>query len=190
MACSHSHPISARSGEERNCQVEANVLDYTGLDGCRFLLELKNGHRLMPISIPDEEFLFSEGQVVQLSYEKQPDVFTACLTAADPVAITCIQQIKPGSKPGVPLVKRTCVDTRVPLSISWIKKLVLRNDVYEISRAYKGTQAFYILSGKLHVQVFDCYGQLQCEYEPADTKSTCARKSAEYESLESIWALK
>ena len=50
------------------CTTEAKVLDYTGLDGCRFLLELKDGTRLLPISLSDPEFLFCPGD----NHVKQP----------------------------------------------------------------------------------------------------------------------
>ena len=68
---------SKNTGE---CAEEATVRDYTGLDACRFLLELKDGTRLIPVELSDKEFLFSEGQLVKISYKKMKDVVTACLT--------------------------------------------------------------------------------------------------------------
>ncbi len=34
--------------------IEATVVDYSNLDGCRFLLELSNGEKLQPENLPSE----------------------------------------------------------------------------------------------------------------------------------------
>lgn len=173
-----------------NCTTEAKVLDYTGLDGCRFLLELKDGTRLLPISLSDPEFLFAEGQQIKIDYNLQKDIVTACLTAALPVNITCIQEIKAGEKPGQLFLKRDCIDTDAPLAHAWVKKMVMRNKVTEIKRAYKESQAVYIMYGNVNVHIFNCYGDIICEYPKNDTKSSCEAKSKQYRNTESVWAQK
>lgn len=172
------------------CTTEAKVLDYTGLDGCRFLLELKDGTRLLPISLSDPEFLFSENQIVMIDYKVEKEVVSACLTAALPSHINCIREIKAGEKTGQLFAKRECIDTDAPLAHAWVKKMVMRNKVTEIKRAYKESQAVYIMYGNVNVHVFNCYGDMICEYPKNDTKSSCEAKSKQYSNIESVWAQK
>ncbi len=187
--CSTSKSISTVQ-EPAACTTEAKVLDYTGLDGCRFLLELKDGTRLLPVFLIDPEFLFSEGQIVKIDYKLQKDLVSACLTAALPANINCIQEIKPGEKVGQLFTKRECIDTDAPLAPAWVKKMVMRNKVTEIKRAYKESQAVYILFGNVNVQVYNCYGDLICEFPKNDGQSSCEAKLKLYQNVESVWALK
>jgi len=189
IACSTSQSTASLQVSAK-CSTEAKVLDYTGLDGCRFLLELKDGTRLLPIYISDPEFLFSEGQVVKIDYKLQKDVVSACLTAALPANINCIQELKPGEKEGQFFLKRECIDTDAPLAHAWVKKMVMRNKVTEIKRAYKESQAVYIMFGNVNVQVFSCYGDIICEYSKNDANSSCEAKAQQYSNIESVWAQK
>lgn len=186
--CSPSkQTVSNGSGD---CSVEAKVFDYTGLDGCRFLLELKDGTRLLPISLPDNDFLFSESQIVKINYTLKKDLMSACITAALPVEITCLKEVKPGTKEGQTFFKKECIDTDTPLAYAWVKKMVMRNKISEIKRAYKESKAFYIMYGNVNVHVFDCYGEMICEYPLNENGSSCANKTAQYSNLTSVWALK
>jgi len=187
-SCSTSKVVNAPLPS--GCTTEAKVLDYTGLDGCRFLLELKDGTRLLPIALSDPEFLFSEGQVVKIDYKVEKEVVSACLTAALPSHINCIQEIKAGEKAGQLFTKRECIDTDAPLAHAWVKKMVMRNKVTEIKRAYKEAQAVYIMYGNVNVHVFNCYGEMICEYPKNDNKSSCEAKSKQYSNIESVWAQK
>ncbi len=49
-------------------EVKGIVRDYTGLDGCGFIIELINGDKLEPVEINDENFVLMDGQRVILTY--------------------------------------------------------------------------------------------------------------------------
>lgn len=195
MLVNCSTPQKTSQGEgsvavESTCNTLATVKDYTGLDACRFLLELKDGSRLIPITLSDKEFLFSEGQTVKINYKIAKDIVTACLTAATPVEILCIQQIKPGDNAGQEFMKRECKETDVPLTVSWMNKLIIRNKVTEVKRAYHGDQPYYAFYGNVYLSVYNCVGNLVCESLLNDKKAACPAKLAAMEDLKSIWAQK
>ncbi len=174
----------------QTCNTQAVVRDYTNLDACRFLLELQDGSRLIPVQLSDIEFLFSEGQVVKINYQVMKDVVTACLTAAIPVEISCIQQIKPGEKPGQVFMKRACNETDVPLAVSWMNKLIIRNKVTEVKKAYIGEKPYYAFYGNVYLSVYSCIGTLVCESPLKAKESSCQAKLNNMSDLKSIWALK
>lgn len=171
------------------CKVDATVRDYTALDGCRFLLELKDGTRLLPVELSDPAFLFSEGQLLKINYSEVKDVVTSCSTAAIPVKIECIQEIKPGEKKGQVFFKKECFDTPAPLSVAWINKLILRNRVTEVKKGYLNNEPQYILYGNVNIMVFSCTGDLLCEY-PWNATDNCATPVEELKDLRSIWTQK
>ena len=142
---------SKNTGE---CAEEATVRDYTGLDACRFLLELK-----------------------------------ACLTAAEPVEISCITQIKPGEKQGQVFFKPVCSDTDAPLSVGWLNKAIIRNKANSVSRGYQENKPYYVLYGNVYGLLFDCFGELVCEY-PLKEESACTARISRLSNFKSEWALK
>jgi PKD repeat protein len=74
------------------CNLTGTVWDYTGLDGCGYLIELDNGTRLEPI-LRDTMFYFHNNQRVRLSYIERPDLISICM-AGIIAEITCIEEIE------------------------------------------------------------------------------------------------
>lgn len=171
------------------CDTQAIVRDYTGLDGCRFLLELKDGTRLIPVELSDPSFLFSEGQIIKFKYTSMKDVVTACLTAAIPVRLSCIEEIKSGIKTPQEFLKRDCIDTETPLGIAWMNKLVIRNKITEVKKGYLNADPYYFFIENVHIMVFNCKGDMACEYEK-NAKSSCEAKYSILNDLKSLWAQK
>lgn len=95
------------------CREFAVVRDLSGLDGCGYIFELRNGKRLLPVlplircgtpPLPPEVtenplygFEFREGKMVWITYEPAADVTTTCM-AGPPVIITCLTEVKPGGE--------------------------------------------------------------------------------------------
>lgn len=171
------------------CKVDAKVLDYTALDGCRFILELKDGTRLMPVELSDREFLFSEEQQVKINYTEAKEVVSTCMTAAIPVKIECIQQVKEGIKPGQVFFKKECYDTDAPLNVAWLNRVILRNKVTDVKRGYADQKPFYILYGNVNVMMFNCTGGLECEYA-LTSLSPCSERVESLSNLKSVWSQK
>lgn len=75
------------------CNLVGTVKDYTGLDGCGYLIELDNGTRLEPVIVHDS-IKFYDGQRVKLSYVERNDMASICM-AGIIAEITCIEEIEP-----------------------------------------------------------------------------------------------
>jgi hypothetical protein len=75
------------------CDTPAVIRDLTGLDGCRFVLELNDGTRLEPVltevNTPPGELEWVDGKSVVISYEVLTDLGSYCMVG-QPVKITCI----------------------------------------------------------------------------------------------------
>jgi hypothetical protein len=82
------------------CNLEATVIDHTGMDGCGLLFELPDGTRLIPSHrtyvqppTPAEDPIYhydlKAGEKVYISY-KSEDAASACMMG-DVVFITCIR---------------------------------------------------------------------------------------------------
>ena len=78
-------------GEIGMCNYTGTVRDYTGLDGCGFVIELDYGPILEPV-IVDTPFVFKDYQRVRLSYNELPDMASICMVGII-AEITCIEEI-------------------------------------------------------------------------------------------------
>ena len=63
------------SDEETSCEIKATLRDYTGLDGCGFVL------------------VFDDGMKIQISYEEMSNMASICMVGPK-VKITCMEKIK------------------------------------------------------------------------------------------------
>jgi len=76
---------------DMKCEHTGIVKDHTGLDGCKYLIELKNGDKLQPVEVVDN-FQWQDGQQINFSYEEMPDAMTTCM-AGKVVKVTCVEVI-------------------------------------------------------------------------------------------------
>ena len=76
---------------DSECELTGTVKDYTGLDGCGYLIELDNGKILEP-AIVDYPFKFRDNQRVKLSYLEIPGMASICMVGII-AEITCIEEI-------------------------------------------------------------------------------------------------
>lgn len=60
-------------------EVEGIVRDYTGLDGCGFIIELVNGDKLEPVEVVDTNFVFMDGQRVLVTYTELTNLSSICM---------------------------------------------------------------------------------------------------------------
>jgi hypothetical protein len=89
-----------------NCSTEATVRNLTGLDGCGFVFELKNGVRLEPLRLaycgtpplpievtndPLFNFQFVDGKKVKIQFE-ETNAASICMVGLV-VKITCITEL-------------------------------------------------------------------------------------------------
>jgi hypothetical protein len=59
--------------------VEATLYDYTGLDGCTWVIQLENGEVLEPNNIKAFNFKLIDGKKVWVKYSIVPDQASICM---------------------------------------------------------------------------------------------------------------
>lgn len=69
--------------------VKGMILDYRGLDGCRWLIRLDNGEMLEPVNLHRFDLQPTDSLTVVLAYTPAPDMMSICM-AGKMVHITCI----------------------------------------------------------------------------------------------------
>ena len=86
--------ISCKDKDETlDCDIKATLRDYTGLDGCGFVLVLDNGEVLEMGGFDEEpDFQFNDGMEVSISYEEMQGVATICMVGSI-VRIMCMDII-------------------------------------------------------------------------------------------------
>jgi hypothetical protein len=59
--------------------IAATLHDYTGLDGCSWVIKLENGEVLEPVNLADFTIELEEGKKVWLKYAEQNDLASICM---------------------------------------------------------------------------------------------------------------
>lgn len=122
QACGNVDPIL--KGE-----VEGIVKDYTGLDGCGFIIELENGDKLEPVRIADSNFVFHDGQKVIFTYTELKDVGSFCMVGK----IVQIESIREAECNGL-----TTYSSKLPDDAFSVDTLEVINDCLELTVSYSG----------------------------------------------------
>ncbi len=65
--------------------------DYTGLDGCKWVIELAKGERLEPVNLGDFKINLVDGNKVVVSYHEETDRGSICMVGKI-VTIDCIEE--------------------------------------------------------------------------------------------------
>jgi PKD repeat protein len=110
-SCTSSYCDTVYVGVVPYCSLTGIVKDYTGLDGCGFVIALDNGEVLEPAEIVPN-FILWNGQRVRLSYTELTDRTSICMVGKI-VRIDCITNI--------PADSCTVAFTHYP--IPWISSL-------------------------------------------------------------------
>jgi hypothetical protein len=73
--------------------VDGLLLDYTGLDGCRWIIELDSGERLEPVNLDQLDFEPADSLPVRIIYTEATDMMSICMVG-EMVHISCIERMK------------------------------------------------------------------------------------------------
>jgi hypothetical protein len=79
-ACEKNNSKETKPVEDAPAQIYTGVvIDYTGLDGCSYIVELDNGEKLDPVSLIDSTFQFIDGRRVALRYTVLTEQASNCM---------------------------------------------------------------------------------------------------------------
>ncbi|WP_272023293.1 hypothetical protein [Olleya namhaensis] len=70
--------------------VEGTLIDMTGLDGCGWMIKLKDDKKVNPINLKHFNITLTANKKITFSYTKNNDLVGICM-AGQIVDITCIQ---------------------------------------------------------------------------------------------------
>ncbi len=82
--------LSACSSTKKCANGEMGILKKLDLDGCGWVIELKNGERLQPINLHDFEVPMKEGLSMSISYNRVHEMASICM-AGIIVELSCLQ---------------------------------------------------------------------------------------------------
>lgn len=68
---------SCQDDDPLSFDAKGTVIDYAGAGDCGFIIELDNGNKVQPLYYP-EDFMFSQGQRVLISYTELDNVYISC----------------------------------------------------------------------------------------------------------------
>lgn len=78
---------STNDGSKNACDIYGVVHDRTGLDGCKWVIELEDGTNLEPVVV-EPNYTFKDGETIHFSYVDEP-AMSICMIGQT-VRITCI----------------------------------------------------------------------------------------------------
>lgn len=110
-------------------ETEGIVKDYTGLDGCGFIIELENGDKLEPAQVLDSNFVFYDGQKVIFTYTELKDVGSICMVGK----IVRIESIREADCNGL-----TTYSSKLPNDVFTVDSLQIKDDCLELTLSYSG----------------------------------------------------
>ena len=142
------------TGSDEPCKTPATIKDFSGLDGCRFLIVLENGDKLLPAKLSDESFTFSDNQKVLFDYVPLEDHMSICMAEKMTVEVTCIQNAGTA----------TCLPVEQAEETDWIKKRINQHNPDEIIRfAGQDKSWVYHFKNKTNSYLYSCLDELICE---------------------------
>jgi hypothetical protein len=74
-----------------NSAVKATIEDFTGLDGCGWVIVLDDGSRLEPLNLSSQTVTPADGKKVWLTYTTAKNTASICMVG-DMVEITCMSE--------------------------------------------------------------------------------------------------
>ena len=177
------------------CTEVGTLKDFTGLDGCGFLIVMDDGEKLQPVKYADKNIHPKDGQRIKFAYKEIADLAGICM-AGKMVEITCIEflentppktgGIKPPKTGGIKPIKIKCIETLDPYSTDWMQMTMSKTNAYQVVRyTYRKDGFAYYFLGSRKNMMFDCQGTLICESSSRSSK--CDNKTKNYSGELVIW---
>ncbi len=170
---------------EATCATHVMVKDYSGMDGCQFLLVTNEGDKFLPVSWPKMDFELKNNQSIKIGYTEVQDAVSICMMESKSVIVICVEFI--AQTGGVKPAKKECAKVDKPFDADWLATIAKKYNPYQIDRYdYLGSRyAYYIDIGKKKM-LYDCSGYLICEVE-GKALNDCTNKVKELRGKKTIW---
>jgi hypothetical protein len=170
-------PIT-KSAEKTDWQAEGILTDMRSLDGCQWLIKLKDGKKLQPIYWAGGAPECREGLIIRFAYEVANDVASTCMAEDLNIRVLDYAIVKPG--------KKECVRVLDPYRVSWMLPLLDQYQPYSIVRYdYEDGWAYWFQCGQRNY-LYDCQGNFLCE-SVGRVYDECMERVANMTNAEVIW---
>lgn len=154
------------------CQTQGIIVDYDGLDGCGYLIQLKDGKLLNPTAFP-EGFQLRNGQAVRFDYLVLKDMASVCMAESQIVQLSCIEDAKNPTT-------TDCSKINNPFAVDWMNKAIDRhNPVRIIKYQMNGSWTFAFEAEPSKTFLYDCDGNLICQSN-GDQSDDCHRQHLKF----------
>lgn len=153
-----------------DCNTTATVKDFTGMDGCKFLLIVENGDKWKVGSKGDLKWRYEDGQKIKFGYREIENMASVCMMEKKMIELTCIELADTDDKPVTP----ECYRTKKPQTVSWMQDILKKNEVKKVVRYPHSDNFAYLFWTEAKSYVYDCQGYLLCEVKDMDI-SSCKR---------------
>lgn len=131
------------------CQMEGKVIQMDGLDGCQWLIQTKDGQKLLPQNAA--EFALTDGQSVYFNY-RVFDGMSICMAEDLIVTLTCLEIRK----------VTECSDGGWE-QIEWLRHLIEDEGVRKIDQFRAKDQLWYHITFQPDAYAwYNCHGQKIC----------------------------
>ncbi len=173
-ACKTSKQTTANDGSTTpppSCNTHATFVDYSGLDGCKWLLITDDGQKLLPQNLPPdfEPYPYME---VMVNFKDVPDAVSNCMAEGKIVSLSCIQPLQ--AKP----LKPECYDVTDPTQVNWMRIAMIRNHTKIVEKfQYLDKWAYLFKGADLNNDLYDCQGNFLCSYREIDQNECSERRS-------------
>ncbi len=164
--------------DTEKCTTEGYVKDFTGLDGCKLLVLVRDEKWLIS-RVPKGHSPLQDKQTIKFGYKEIVDGISVCMAEDKIVEIVCLEIVNQGRdpKPG----KKKCVNTTTPKTVEWIKKLIEEHQPIQITKyPFRGDGWAYLFQTAQAKLLYTCQGTLVCESALDDQDSSCYKTYLQY----------
>ena len=181
LACKSSQK-NTESKDLTKCNTTATVKDYSGLDGCNFMLLIENGEKWLAIGARELGWRFKDGQNIRFGYQEVEPMASVCMAEQNMVKLTCIELAENTGKPNIP----ECYRTKEPMTVSWMKEIIKKKQAEKVIRYPYSDNFAYLFWTNKKSYVYDCQGFFLCEVQ-GENLSQCYRTIEGKEEGIIIW---
>lgn len=153
-------------GSMLSSRATAVVQDYSGIEGCQYLLALADGTLLEATNLGDGKSL-APGQQVRFHYKSLEPAAAGCLMASQAVEVHCLKLAARQENPDT-----ACADTVNPFAVPWMDAAIDRHNPTRVVKYKMGSKWAYLFQGLPASYLYSCEGLLLCETK-GDREDDC-----------------
>ena len=169
-----------KTSNQVSCDQQGTIVDMTGLDGCKWMLVMDDGVKLLPQKWPDG-FEPKDKLSVRFHFTEVKDAGSICMAEDKIVTIDCIEALT--GKP----VKPTCYNTVTPMDVKWMRIAMTKNGTKVIEKYQYLDKYAYLFKGvNLTNDLYDCQGTLLCSYQEVE-QNGCSQQVVSLGKRQIIW---